>query len=189
MQEGKLTPVLVQAPLTVAYRVGNPLGTLLHAGADWIMGVVVSVKGDPSQEVNITVGNTDRLLQPDLISHEAPLPGAPLSTIRVSVGGKQLPAGIHTLPQMLVKATFINSTRRIGAGYVERVDVVTADFHMRVTSAHTKKFKNEQLQVRRPPSWCHAPLPSDHTARIRCASALLRRDGGWPGSRSRLAFY
>ena len=148
MHEGKLTPVLVQAPLTVAYRVGNPLGTLLHAGADWIMGVVVSVKGDPSQEVNITVGNTDRLLQPDLISHEAPLPGAPLSTIRVSVGGKQLPAGIHTLPQMLVKATFISYARRIGAGYVERVDVVTADFHMRVTSARAKKFKDTQLQVR-----------------------------------------
>merc|ERR1711920_1084317 len=66
------------------------------------------------------------LLQPDLALKPAPLPGAPLSTMMVSVGGEPLVAGVHTVEPMKIKATF----------------------HIRVTSAAAKKFADKAMQVK-----------------------------------------
>jgi len=146
LPEGKLVPVLTQPPLTVSYRLTNPLAAAQHAGADWITEVGVAVNGAPANYVNISLVDPATLLHMDLTC-EPPLPGSQLSTMRVSVGGKPLMAGVHAFTPMVIKATVDPNKKRIGCGYVERVDIDTAHFRMRVTSARAKKFAEPEMQI------------------------------------------
>lgn len=147
LPDGELVPVLEQPPLTVSYRVSNPFDAAQHIGADWITEVGVALDGAPAKYVNISLVNPATLQRPDLTC-EPPLPGAPLSTMRVSVGGKPLMAGLHAFQPMMIKATFDRKMKRIGCGYVEHVDITTADFHVRFTSAPAKKFAKPEMQVK-----------------------------------------
>ena len=88
-----------------------------NAGADWITSVGVAVEGAPSKYVNVSIiADPLSLLQPDLALKPAPLPGAPLSTMIVSVGGEPLVAGVHTVEPMKIKATFDPGYKRVGLG-------------------------------------------------------------------------
>jgi len=147
LPENQVVPVLKQRSLGIFYKVTNPLDTAYHAGADWINSVGLAVEGAPSKYINISViPNPSTLVQPELMP--APFPGAPLSTMVVSVGGQPLMTGVHTVKPLTIKATFDPDYKRIGQGYKERVDVITEDFHIRVTSAKAKKFENEEMQVK-----------------------------------------
>ena len=76
----------------------------------------VEVEGAHAKYINISViRNPDSLLAPDL-TREPPLPGAPLTTMSISVGGEPLLAGDHTVEPMLIKATFDPSLKRVGQG-------------------------------------------------------------------------
>jgi len=57
-------------------------------------------------------------------------------------------AGVHTVEPMKIKATFDPGYKRVGLGYSERVDIITATFHIRVTSAAAKKFADKAMQVK-----------------------------------------
>jgi len=148
LEDNKPKAVLKQGPLTVFYRVANPLDAAHHTGADWITSVGVEVEGAHTKYINISVvGNPESLLAPDL-TREPPLPGVPLTTMNISVGGKPLLAGDHTVEPMLIKATFDPRLQRVGQGYKERVDIITDSFHMRVNSAKAKKFKAQDMQIK-----------------------------------------
>jgi len=147
LPENKLMSVFEQPPFAISYRVANPLDAAHHAGADWITEVGVAVNGAPANYVNISIVNPDTLLQSNF-TREPPLVGAPLSTMRVSVGGKPLMAGVHTFPSMVIKTTFDPKKKRVGCGYVEHVDITTADLRFRVSSARAKKFAEPEMQVK-----------------------------------------
>jgi len=149
LKDNEPKAVLKQGTLTLFYHVANPLDAAHHTGADWITSVGVAVEGAPSKYVNVSIiADPLSLLQPDLALKPAPLPGAPLSTMIVSVGGEPLVAGVHTVEPMKIKATFDPGYKRVGLGYSERVDIITATFHIRVTSAAAKKFADKAMQVK-----------------------------------------
>merc|ERR1711920_260351 len=149
LKDNEPKAVLKQGTLTLFYHVANPLDAAHHTGADWITSVGVAVEGAPSKYVNVSIiADPLSLLQPDLALKPAPLPGAPLSTMIVSVGGEPLVAGVHTVEPMKIKATFDPGYKRVGLGYSERGDIITATFHIRVTSAAAKKFDDKAMQVK-----------------------------------------
>uniref|UniRef100_A0A7S0IYW2 Uncharacterized protein n=1 Tax=Calcidiscus leptoporus TaxID=127549 RepID=A0A7S0IYW2_9EUKA len=148
LPEGKLVPVLEQPPLTVSYRVANPVDAARHVGADWIIAVGVAVDSAPAKlYIEVTIVNPATLLQPDL-TRKPPLPGAPLSTMVVSVGGLPLMAGVHAFPPVVIEAAADPRAKRIGSGFVEHVDITTAHLSMRVLSARAKKFAEPEMQVK-----------------------------------------
>jgi len=149
LDENKLVPVFEQPPFNISYRVGNPLDAAQHAGADWIVEVRVAVAEGltPSNDVFVSVVDPATLLRDG--TREPPLPGAPLTTMRASVGGTPLLAGAHTFPAMVVTAGVNGKLqKRIGNGFSERVDIVTADLHIRIATAKAKKFNEEEMQVK-----------------------------------------
>merc|ERR1719382_1234064 len=155
LKDNEPKAVLKQGTLTLFYHVANPLDAAHHTGADWITSVGVAVEGAPSKYVNVSIiADPVSLLQPDLALKPAPLLGAPLSTMIVSVGGEPLVAGVHTVEPMKIKATFNPGYKRIGLGYSERVDIITATFHIRVTSAAAKKVCGQSDAGQSTPSRC-----------------------------------
>ena len=74
-----------------------------------------------------------------------------LTTMRLSVGGKQLAAGEHKLSianaAAAVSAKRIGSKRRIGSGWVEQITITADGLKLRITSAKANKFADEQHQV------------------------------------------
>ena len=74
-----------------------------------------------------------------------------LTTMRLSVGGKQLAAGEHKLSianaAATVSAKRIGSKRRIGSGWVEQITITADGLELRITSAKANKFADEQHQV------------------------------------------
>ena len=77
----------------------------------------------------------------------APVAASPLTTMHVSVGGKPLLAGVHTFPSLKLKVAADKSLNRLGSGYVEIIDLIFGDLHLRVKSAAARKFESAQKQV------------------------------------------
>eukprot|EP00308_Calcidiscus_leptoporus_P022375 CAMPEP_0119403316 /NCGR_PEP_ID=MMETSP1334-20130426/143323_1 /TAXON_ID=127549 /ORGANISM="Calcidiscus leptoporus, Strain RCC1130" /LENGTH=346 /DNA_ID=CAMNT_0007427261 /DNA_START=833 /DNA_END=1873 /DNA_ORIENTATION=+ len=145
--EPNLTPVFEQAPFVVLWRAGNPLIDTGNSG-DWVLEMEVrALNGVPFEPVNIAVVNPAELLKDEL--RAVPIPASTLTTMRVSVGGEPLLAGVHTFPSLKLKAAAAPNLKPIGNGYAEVVDLRFASgLHLQVKTAAAVKFESPVMQVK-----------------------------------------
>jgi hypothetical protein len=146
----RFTPVLDQGPIVVSQLAGPanpPPGLEAHKGA-WVVAMEVDVAAMDKVLIE-TVDPTTLLAHPNATAPSATTDA--LTTMRLSVGGKQLAAGEHTLSMadatVAVSAKRAPSTRRIGSGWVEQITITADGLELRITSAKANKFADEQHQV------------------------------------------
>jgi len=144
------TPMLTQGPFVVSQLAGPanpPPGLEAHKGA-WVVATEVDMAGLDKIHIE-TVDPTLLLVHPNATVPPATVDA--LTTMRLSVGGKQLAAGEHTLSMadstVAVSAKRDPNTRRIGIGWVEQITITADGLELRITSAKANKFADEEHQV------------------------------------------
>jgi len=142
-----LTYVFKQLSYTIFYRAGPARATSdPRRRGDWVVEAEVRLGGTRPETIHI------EMVDPDLLNGETAFPvlGANLTTIRLSVGDKQLVVGNHSLSAGAVSISVapLGKSSRIGNGFVERVEIKGDGIHVRFTSAKAQKFSDEAKQVK-----------------------------------------
>lgn len=146
LEPAKFQRVFEQSPFNVSYLVGNPLD---KHGGDWVLQVKVdvAVAGAKAHTLLVKIVDPATLLPADP-ARAMPTPGAPLTTMNVTVDGKAITAGLQTFGAFEIEADAVHPKRTLGNGFIERVDVAAAGFHLAIFSAKARKFSDPNKQVK-----------------------------------------
>lgn len=141
------TPLFEQGPVTVSQIAGPislPPAMEAYVGA-WAVAMKIET---PAGAIRIETVDPKTLLN----DMAPPSTDEALTTLRLSVDGKQLVAGAHAISTP-DNFTFANVTTnrlvkdKIGSGCVEQIDIKARGLHIRVQSSKANKFANEEQQV------------------------------------------
>jgi len=146
IEPAKFQRVFEQPPFDVSYLVGNPLTE--HRG-DWVLQVKVDVAVAGAKAHTLLVKIVDpATLLPSVPARAMPTPGAPLTTMHVAVDGRPLTAGLHNFASFELEAAAVGRRRTVGNGFIERIDIASAGFHMAIFSAKARKLADPDAQVK-----------------------------------------
>jgi hypothetical protein len=148
----RLTTIFQQPPFVIRQRAGptRKKVRLIRRG-DWGVEVKFEVRSAGRVEaLSVEVASFEGLLPSADDARPVPAVGEPLTTMILTTGdGQRLAHGKHTMGvnNTVAVSTEVLATKRIGNGFVERVDIVASDLHLRIESAKANKLSSLEEQV------------------------------------------